>query len=99
MPDPLKGQQKEKPTMRKALIASIPAFAVLFVLVFGFVTFHVPVQNAEADACTYLTAQCRTESENVTISCYVPPINQERCNYAREDYEKVCNAAAKACND
>ena len=84
--------------MRKTLIASIPALAVLFVLAFGFVTFHVPVQNAEANACTYLTAQCRTESENVTISCYIPPVNQERCNNARKDYKKVCDAAAKACN-
>ena len=86
--------------MRKFWINSIPLVAVLFVLAFGFVTFHVLIQNAEATgaACTYLEAQCRTESENVVLSCNTNPVNQERCDYARADYDAVCSAAANACN-
>ena len=89
--------------MRSLLIKSVPALAVLFFLTFGFVTFNAHLQNAEAgessNACGYLTAQCRTESENVTVTCLIPPVNQRNCEFARQDYEEVCNNAAEACRD
>ena len=42
--------------MRSTLIASIPALVVLFGLAFGFVTFHLIAQDAEATGaeCNYL---------------------------------------------
>ena len=42
--------------MRSTLIASIPALVVFFGLAFGFVTFHLMAQNAEATGaeCNYL---------------------------------------------
>ena len=53
-------QQKEKLIMRSTLIASIPALVVLFGLAFGFVTFHLIAQNAEATGaeCSYLEYNC-----------------------------------------
>ncbi len=86
--------------MRKFWMNSIPLIAVLFVLAFGFVAFHVLIQKAEASGadCTYLEAQCQTESQNVTISCNTNPVNQERCDNARADYDAVCSAASNACN-
>ena len=89
--------------MKKFWMNTIPALLVIFVLVFGFAAFHVQIQNAEASGsggtdCVYRTAQCRTESENVTISCNTAPVNQQRCSNARKDYDAVCTAASNACN-
>ena len=51
--------------MKSTLIASIPALIVLFGLAFGFVTFHLIAQNAEATGaeCNYLEYNCRQERE------------------------------------
>jgi len=86
--------------MKSVVVKSAPALAVLFVLVFGFVAFHVLIQNTEASGndCAYLTAQCETEAANVISACHNPPINQERCDNANNDYAAVCSSAANACN-
>ena len=87
--------------MRKFWMNSIPVLAVLFVLAFGFASFHILTQNAEATGtdCTYQTAQCATEAGNIVYACHNPPVNQQRCENAHRDYEVVCEAASEACND
>ena len=69
--------------MKSTLIATIPAFAVILVLVFGFVTFHMMIQKAEATggaACNYLGANCSQEA--ITRILRADSDNAERCNNA-----------------
>ena len=66
--------------MKSTLVASIPAFVVIFALVFGFVTFYVVIQNAEATggaACNYLEYNCAQEVEHASTACESD--NVERC--------------------
>ena len=85
--------------MRTVLVKSAPALAVLFVLVVGFMTVNVAIQRAEAGGtdCTYLTAQCDTEKNNVDSACS-DGYTQE-CQWAIQDAIDVCGSAANACDD
>lgn len=85
--------------MRTVLLKSAPALAVLFVLVVGFMTVNVAIQRAEAGGadCTYLTAQCDTEKNNVNSACS-NGYTQE-CQWAIQDAMAVCGSAANACDD
>ena len=78
--------------MKSTLIATIPAFAVILVLVFGFVTFHMMIQKAEATggaACNYLGANCSQESNHADTACRSD--NADRCNNAAADTLQVCS--------
>ena len=83
--------------MRSTLIASIPALVVLFGLAFGFVTFHLIAQNAEATGaeCNYLESNCAQENRNVRIACNSN--NVERCRSAQSDRIQVCNEYYSTC--
>ena len=83
--------------MKSTLIASIPALIVLFGLVFGFVTFHLIAQNAEATgaACNYLGANCRQEGEYASEACRSS--NAERCRNAMNDALQVCSEYYRTC--
>lgn len=83
--------------MKSTLIASIPALVVLFALAFGFVTFHLMAQNAEATGaeCNYLESNCRQETRNVRIACNSN--NAERCRNAQSDMAQVCNEYYRTC--
>lgn len=83
--------------MKSTLIATIPALVVLFGLAFGFVTFHVMAQKAEATGaeCTYLEYNCRQETENTKVACNSN--NAERCKNAKIDRLKVCNEYFNTC--
>ena len=96
-PDSIEEQQKEKMNMKSTLIASIPALIVLFALAFGFVTFHLMAQNAEATgaACTYLAYNCGQESEHANDACRSS--NAERCRNAKSDAMQVCSEYYNTC--
>lgn len=83
--------------MKSTLIASIPAVVVLFGLAFGFVTFHVVVQKAEATGaeCNYLEYNCDQERIHATDACNSN--NAERCRNAKADKLKVCNEYYNTC--
>ena len=83
--------------MKSTLIASIPALVVLFGLTFGFVTFHLIAQNAEATGaeCNYLEYNCDQETRNAKIACNSN--NAERCRNARNDRMQVCNEYYRTC--
>ncbi len=83
--------------MRSTLIASIPALVVLFGLAFGFVTFHLIAQNAEATGaeCNYLEYNCRQERRYATEACNSN--NTERCRNARSDALRVCSEYYRLC--
>ena len=83
--------------MKSTLIASIPALVVLFGLAFGFVTFHLIAQNAEATGaeCNYLEYNCRQEIDNARLACNSN--NAERCKDAESDRMQVCNEYYRTC--
>ena len=83
--------------MRSTLIASIPALVVLFGLAFGFVTFHLIAQNAEATGaeCNYLESNCRQEIRNERRAC--TSNNTERCRNAQNDRMQVCSEYYRTC--
>ena len=83
--------------MRSTLIASMPALIVLFGLAFGFVTFHLMAQNAEATGaeCSYLRYNCDQERIHATNACNSN--NAERCRNARSDRAQVCNEYYSTC--
>lgn len=83
--------------MRSTLIASIPALVVLFGLAFGFVTFHLIAQNAEATGaeCNYLESNCRQELRNESRACNSN--NTERCRDAQNDRLQVCGEYYRTC--
>ena len=83
--------------MKSTLIASIPALVVFFGLAFGFVTFHLIAQNAEATGveCSYLAYNCRQEREYATDVCNSN--NAERCRNAQNDRMQVCNEYFSTC--
>jgi hypothetical protein len=83
--------------MKSTLIASIPALVVLFGLAFGFVTFHLIAQNAEATGveCSYLAYNCRQEREYATDACNSN--NAERCKNAQSDSLAVCREYFNTC--
>ena len=85
--------------MKSTLIATIPAFAVILVLVFGFVTFHVMIQEAEATGgaeCNYLGANCSQEAEHANTACNSD--NAERCDNATSDLGQVCSEYYDTCD-
>ena len=85
--------------MKSTLIAAIPAFVVIFVLAFGFVTFHVMIQKAEATggaACNYLSANCTNERQHASNACRGG--NAERCRNAESDALRVCDEYSRTCN-
>ena len=83
--------------MKSTLIASIPALVVLFGLAFGFVTFHLMAQNAEATgaACNYLRYNCGQERDYASDVCRSN--NAERCRNAWNDAMQVCNEYYDTC--
>ena len=83
--------------MKSTLIASIPVLVVLFGLAFGFVTFHLIAQNAEATGaeCSYLEYNCRQEGEHARRACNSN--NAERCRNARNDRMQVCAEYYRTC--
>ena len=83
--------------MKSTLIASIPALVVLLGLAFGFVTFHLIAQNAEATGaeCSYLAYNCRQEIKHATDACNSN--NAERCRNAKNDRIQVCNEYFSTC--
>lgn len=83
--------------MRSTLIASIPALIVLFGLAFGFVTFHLMAQDAEATGaeCNYLEYNCIQEARNERRACNSN--NAERCRNAQNDRMRVCNEYYNTC--
>lgn len=83
--------------MRSTLIASIPALVVLLGLAFGFVTFHLIAQNAEATGaeCNYLESNCRQEIDHAIDACNSN--NAERCRNADSDRMQVCNEYYRTC--
>ena len=85
--------------MKSTLVASIPALVVLFALVFGFGTFHVVVQNAEAsdsdDECDRLSTACSEAEENESIACASG--NVERCENAQADRMQACTEYESEC--
>ena len=83
--------------MKTTLIASIPALVVFFVLAFGFATFHLIAQNAEATGaeCTYLEYNCRQERNHAREACNSN--NAERCKNAKNDKLAVCREYYNTC--
>ena len=58
--------------MKSTLVATVPAFVVILVLAFGFVTFHVMIEKAEATggaSCNYLESNCNQESDHAETAC------------------------------
>ena len=85
--------------MKSILVATLPAFAVIFVLVFGFVTFHVMIQKAEATggaSCNYLESNCGQERDHANDACRGD--NAERCDNAAADTLQVCSEYYNTCN-
>ena len=84
--------------MKSTLIASIPALVVLFGLAFGFVTFHLIAQDAEATGaeCNYLEANCDQEARNARRACNSN--NAERCKNAQNDALQVCSEYYRTCH-
>lgn len=85
--------------MKSTVIASIPALVVLFALMFGFGTFHVGVQNAEAsdsDECKQLSIACSEAQENASAACATG--NVERCNSAQAEALQACSEHASKCS-
>ena len=85
--------------MKSTLVASIPAFAVILVLAFGFVTFHVMIHKAEASGgaeCNYLSANCSQESNHAATACRSD--NAERCKNATADAVQVCSEYYDKCS-
>ena len=83
--------------MKSTVIASIPAVVVLFGLAFGFVTFHLIAQNAEATGaeCTYLEYNCDQERKHAIDACNSN--NAKRCQNAMSDRMHVCNEYLNTC--
>ena len=83
--------------MKSTLIASIPALVVLFGLAFGFGTFHLIAQNAEATGaeCSYLRYNCHQERAYARVACNSN--NAERCRNVQNDRMQVCNEYLNAC--
>ncbi len=85
--------------MKSTVIASIPALVVLFTLMFGFGTFHVVVQNAEASDssdCSTLAEACSQAQENESVACASG--NVERCESAKAERIQVCSDYDSKCN-
>lgn len=85
--------------MKSTLVASIPAFAVIFVLAFGFLAFYLMIHKAEATggaACNYLEYNCDQEREYANRACTTG--NKQRCNNARADALQVCNEYYSTCH-
>ena len=85
--------------MKSTLIASIPAFVVIFALAFGFVTFYVIIHKAEATggaACNYLEYNCGQERSHANTACRSD--NVERCKNARADALQVCSEYYSTCH-
>ena len=85
--------------MKSTLVASIPAFVVIFALVFGFGAFHGVGQNAEAsdsdDECDRLSTACSEAAENESIACASG--NVERCESAQADRMRACSEYDSKC--
>ena len=84
--------------MKSTLMASIPAFVVILALAFGFGTFYLMVQNAEATGgaeCNYLESNCGQEQDHADTACRSD--NAERCNNAAADTLQVCSEYAGTC--
>ncbi|MDE0427598.1 MAG: hypothetical protein OXN25_22315 [Candidatus Poribacteria bacterium] len=84
--------------MKSTLVASIPALVVLFALVFGFGTFHVVVQNAEAsdsDDCKQLADDCSDAQESASTACASG--NVERCENAQAEAMQTCSDYRSKC--
>ena len=83
--------------MKSTLIASIPALVLIFALTFGFGTFHVMLQKAEASGsnCDDLQYRCNQARENERIACASG--NTERCESAKADRMQVCNEYYDTC--
>ena len=84
--------------MKSTVMASIPALVVLFALAFGFGTFHVLVQNAEAsdsDDCKQLADDCSQAQENASAACASG--NVERCENAQAEAMQACSEHANNC--
>lgn len=84
--------------MKSILIASIPALVLIFALTFGFGTFHVMLQKAEAsgsDNCDELLRDCNNAKENERIACASG--NAERCESAKAEAMQVCNEYYNTC--
>ena len=83
--------------MKSTLIASIPALVVLFGLAFGFATFHLIAQNAEATGaeCNYLESNCKQEIDHASDACNSG--NAERCRDAESDRMQVCSEYFSRC--
>lgn len=85
--------------MKSTMMASIPALVVLFALVFGFGTFHVVGQNAEASGspdCVELADDCSEAQENESIACASG--NVERCENAQAAAMQACSEHASKCS-
>ena len=85
--------------MKSTLIAAVPAFVGILALMFGFVTFHMMAQKAEATggaSCNYLAANCRQESNHANTACKSD--NTERCRNASADALRVCSEYYNTCN-
>ncbi len=84
--------------MKSTLIASIPAFVVIFALAFGFGTFYLMIHKAEATggaACNYLQYNCGQEMHHASTACQSG--NKERCANAKADALQVCNEFYSTC--
>ena len=84
--------------MKSTVMASIPALVVLFALMFGFGTFHVLVQNAEASGstnCQELAEACTRAKENAADACATG--NVERCENAQAEAMQACSEHANNC--
>ena len=84
--------------MKSTLVATVPAFVVILVLAFGFVTFHVMIQEAEATggaSCNYLESNCTQERRHASNACRSD--NAERCRNAEADALRVCSEYYNTC--
>ena len=85
--------------MKSTLIAAVPAFVVILALMFGFVTFHVMIEKAEATGgaeCNYLESNCAQEQDHADTAC--DSDNAERCRNAASDTLQVCGEYYGTCN-
>ena len=85
--------------MKSTLIAIVPAFVVILALMFGFVTFHVMIEEAEATggaSCNYLAANCSQERGYASNACRSG--NAERCRNAEADALRVCSEYYNTCS-
>ena len=83
--------------MRSTLIASIPALVVFFGLAFGFVTFHLIAQNAEATVPSAITLNIIVDRKENTQRRCVQGNNAERCRNAQNDALQVCSEYYSRC--